>query len=98
MKLIPMVRTGLYLPPDQEFRRLPTHESRSDLRIDTPEAGEQEFWSSWALFILIALVITALFASYILKQKRIQAVHETVLSIFAGSFTSPVLRMECGGR
>ena len=30
------------------------------------------------------LLIFALFASYIMQHKKIQAVHETVLSIFAG--------------
>ena len=30
------------------------------------------------------LLIVALFASYMLQHKKIQAVHETVLSIFAG--------------
>lgn len=60
---------------------------------DTPEAGEQEFWASWALFILIALLITALFTSYMLKQKRIQAVHETVLSIFAGMVVGLIIRI-----
>lgn len=52
---------------------------------DAPEAGTKEFFSSWALFILIMLLIFALFTSYILQQKKIQAVHETVLSIFAGT-------------
>lgn len=40
--------------------------------------------SSWALFIMIVLLTFALFTSYILQQRKIQAVHETVLSIFAG--------------
>jgi NhaP-type Na+/H+ or K+/H+ antiporter len=40
--------------------------------------------TSWALFIMIMLLMFALFTSYILQQKKIQAVHETVLSIFAG--------------
>lgn len=31
------------------------------------------------------LLIIALFTSYLLQQKKIQAVHETVVSIFAGS-------------
>ncbi len=31
------------------------------------------------------LLIVALFASYLLQHKKIQAVHETVISIFAGS-------------
>jgi hypothetical protein len=52
------------------------------------EAGQKEIFSSWALFILIMLLITALFTSYMLQQKKIQAVHETVISIFAGWYTS----------
>ncbi len=32
------------------------------------------------------LLIIALFTSYMLQQKKIQAVHETVISIFAGWF------------
>jgi NhaP-type Na+/H+ or K+/H+ antiporter len=35
------------------------------------------------------LLIMALFTSYILQQKKIQAIHETVISIFAGA-QSPV--------
>ena len=50
-----------------------------------PEAGQKEIFSSWALFIMIVLLILALFTSYILQQRKIQAVHETVLSIFAGT-------------
>ncbi|MCJ1303960.1 monovalent cation:H+ antiporter, CPA1 (nhx1), partial [Hypocenomyce scalaris] len=42
-----------------------------------PEAGQKEIFSSWALFILIMLLIIALFTSYMLQQKKIQAVHET---------------------
>ncbi|KAF3482440.1 Sodium/hydrogen exchanger [Arthroderma uncinatum] len=63
---------------------------------DPPEAGEREFWTSWALFILIILLITALFTSYLLKQKRIQAVHETVLSIFGGMVVGLIIRFTPG--
>ena len=35
------------------------------------------------------LLITALFTSYFLQQKKIQAIHETVISIFAGAPPSP---------
>lgn len=57
----------------------------SDNLIPAPaEAGEKEIFSSWALFILIVLLILALFTSYILQSKKIQAVHETVISIIAG--------------
>jgi sodium/hydrogen exchanger-like protein 6/7 len=52
---------------------------------DEPEAGQKEIFTSWALSILIILLIIALFTSYILHTRKIQAVHETVLSIFAGT-------------
>ena len=53
-----------------------------------PDTAQKEILSSWALFILIMLLIIALFASYMLQHKKIQAVHETVLSIFAGRASS----------
>ena len=63
------------------------------LIIDTePEASQKEVYASWALFILIMLLIFALFASYMLQHKKIQAIHETVLSIFAGE----LLSVSCG--
>ncbi|KAK5789633.1 hypothetical protein VI817_008756 [Penicillium citrinum] len=60
---------------------------------DAPEAGSKEITSSWALFIMIMLLMLALFTSYILQQKKIQAVHETVLSIFAGMFVGLIIRL-----
>lgn len=48
----------------------------------------KEIWTSWSLFILIVLLIIALFTSYFLQARRIQAVHETVISIFAGTLHS----------
>ncbi len=33
---------------------------------------------------MIMLLIAALFTSYMLQQKKVEAVHETVISIFAG--------------
>ncbi|KAL3446247.1 sodium/hydrogen exchanger 3 [Aspergillus insuetus] len=60
---------------------------------DAPEAGTKEFFSSWALFIMIALLMMALFTSYILQQRKIEAVHETVLSIFGGMFVGLILRI-----
>jgi hypothetical protein len=50
-----------------------------------PAAGQKEIFTSWALSILIVLLIVALFTSYTLQTRKIQAVHETVLSIFAGT-------------
>jgi len=60
---------------------------------DEPEAGQKEIFTSWALSILIFLLIVALFTSYILHTRKIQAVHETVLSIFAGMVVGLILRL-----
>ncbi|EEP79478.1 mitochondrial sodium/hydrogen exchanger [Uncinocarpus reesii 1704] len=68
----------------------------ASLFAESPEAGEKEFWTSWALFILILLLIIALFTSYTLKQRRIQAVHETVLSIFSGMVVGLIIRVTPG--
>ncbi|CRG88597.1 putative Na(+)/H(+) antiporter C15A10,06 [Talaromyces islandicus] len=65
----------------------------SDPEDAGPEPEKKEFFSSWALLILIMLLICALFTSYILQQRKIQAVHETVLSIFAGMFVGLILRL-----
>ncbi|OAX77927.1 sodium/hydrogen exchanger 3 [Emergomyces africanus] len=63
---------------------------------ESPEAGEKELFASWALFILIMLLITALFTSYILQQRKVQAVHETVISIFAGMVVGLIIRLSPG--
>ncbi|KAL8970344.1 MAG: hypothetical protein Q9197_003858 [Variospora fuerteventurae] len=63
---------------------------------DEPEAGQKEVFTSRALFILIMLLIAALFASYMLQHKKIQAVHETVLSIFAGMVAGLVIKLTEG--
>ncbi|KAI9818403.1 MAG: monovalent cation:H+ antiporter, CPA1 (nhx1) [Pycnora praestabilis] len=67
-----------------------------DADPEAPEAGQKEIISSWALFILIMLLIVALFTSYMLQQKKIQAVHETVISIFAGMVVGLVIRLSEG--
>lgn len=53
------------------------------MQADT-DTSQREIFISWALFIMIVLLIIALFTSYILQQKKIEAVHETVISIFGG--------------
>ncbi|KAA8910100.1 Sodium/hydrogen exchanger family-domain-containing protein [Sphaerosporella brunnea] len=64
---------------------------------DEPKDVEQsEILSSWALFIQVSLVILALFCSYYLQLKKIQAVHETVVSIFAGMFVGLIIRATAG--
>lgn len=54
---------------------------------DDPPADVEELYSSWALFILTALLMGSLLVSYYLQVKKIKTVHETVVSIFAGTST-----------
>lgn len=56
----------------------------------------EEMFSSWALFILFCLLCAALWSSYYLQQKRIKAVHETVLSIFYGMIVGLIIRAAPG--
>ena len=56
------------------------------ISLPDPPAADKEVLVSGALSILIVLLIIALFTSYILQTRKIQAVHETVLSIFAGAY------------
>lgn len=56
----------------------------TDLIYIAPDSSQKEIFSSWALFILIMLLIVALFTSYLLQIKKVEAVHETSISIFAG--------------
>ncbi|KAI8983743.1 hypothetical protein BDB01DRAFT_789951 [Pilobolus umbonatus] len=57
------------------------------MSVDIPEGEkpmEEEMYSSWALLILMTLLMGALWTSYYLQLRKIRAVHETVLSIMAG--------------
>jgi hypothetical protein len=74
------------------FERLRRDASDPDDTED-PDTGQKEIFSSWALLILIMLLIVAFFTSYVLRSKKIQAVHETVISIFAGMVVGLVLRL-----
>lgn len=53
----------------------------------------EEIFLSWALFILLFLLCSALWSSYFLQQRRIKAVHETVLSIFYGMIVGLIIRV-----
>jgi solute carrier family 9 (sodium/hydrogen exchanger), member 6/7 len=58
---------------------------RRDLDPEDPSnAIQDELYSSWALLILVTLLIATLWMSYYLQLKKIRAVHETVVSIFGG--------------
>ncbi|PWN35818.1 sodium/hydrogen exchanger [Meira miltonrushii] len=61
-----------------------------------PLAEEQEKYSSLALFVVLALLIGSFWTSYYLKIKRITAIHETIVGLFAGMFVGAVLRIGPG--
>ena len=58
---------------------------------DPTNAIQDELYSSWALLILVSLLIATLWMSYYLQLKKIRAVHETVVSIFGGTVFSKCL-------
>jgi hypothetical protein len=65
----------------------------------TPAPGipeEEEFYSSWSLFLVCLLLILSLWTSYYLQIKRIRAVHETGVSILAGMTVGLIVRMAPG--
>lgn len=49
------------------------------------DSAQKELFAAWALFISIMLLIAAFFTSYLVQMKKVTAVHETVISIFAGA-------------
>lgn len=61
-----------------------------------PIAEEEEYYSSWSLFLVCVLLIISLWTSYYLQIKRIRAIHETLVSIFAGMFVGFVVRLAPG--
>ena len=66
-----------------------------DADPDGEDASQKEIYASWALFILIVLLIVALFTSYMLQQRKVTAIHETVASIFAGSSHASLSGLPC---
>ncbi|CAI5760774.1 unnamed protein product [Candida verbasci] len=67
-----------------------------DDHLDDSNPVENEIFSSWALFILLFLLMSALWSSYFLQQRRIKAIHETVLSIFCGMIVGLIIRLSPG--
>jgi sodium/hydrogen exchanger-like protein 6/7 len=68
----------------------------ADSPTTTPIPEEEEFYSSWSLFLVCLLLILSLWTSYYLQRKRIRAVHETVVSIVAGMVVGFIVRLAPG--
>lgn len=62
----------------------------------SPVAEEEEYYSSWSLFLVCGLLILSLFTSYYLQIKRIRAIHETLVAIVAGMIVGAVVRLAPG--
>ncbi|KAL7910098.1 Sodium/hydrogen exchanger family domain-containing protein [Trichoderma velutinum] len=60
------------------------------------DVGEKEIFGARAIFISIMLLIIAFFTSYFLQQKKVTAIHETVISIFAGMVVGLILLISSG--
>lgn len=67
-----------------------------DNNLEDVNPVAEEIFSSWALFIVLFLLCSALWSSYYLQQKRIKAIHETVLSIFYGMVIGLIIRVSPG--
>ncbi|KAJ1972082.1 monovalent cation:H+ antiporter, CPA1 (nhx1) [Dimargaris xerosporica] len=59
---------------------------------DTVPEESKELYSSWALALLLSLTSCSLLLSYVLQRRRIQVIHESVVSIVAGMLVGLVLR------
>lgn len=62
----------------------------------TPDPSTDEYYSSWSLFLVCLLLIVSLWTSYYLQIKRIRAVNETIVSIFAGMVVGLIVRLAPG--
>ncbi|CAL1698350.1 unnamed protein product [Somion occarium] len=62
----------------------------------TPVPEEEEYYSSWSLFLVCLLLTISLLTSYYLQIKRIRAIHETLVAILAGMFVGLVVRLAPG--
>ena len=74
--------------------------ARQDTPVGTPlpdpVAEDEEFYSSWSLFLVCLLLILSLWTSYYLQIKRIKLIHETLVAIIAGMFVGLVVRLAPG--
>lgn len=66
--------------------------SARDTLLTSSDDAQKEFFAAWAIFICILLLVITFFVSYMLQMKKVTAIHETVISIFAGKNSDNTLR------
>lgn len=86
----------LSLAPPSATMSLYTFQDPTPSPTPEPIAEEEEYYSSWSLFLVCILLVISLWTSYYLQIKRIRAIHETVVSIFAGMLVGFVVRLAPG--
>ncbi|OAA76407.1 Cation/H+ exchanger, CPA1 family [Akanthomyces lecanii RCEF 1005] len=69
---------------------------RAEEDSETGDDAQKEFFAAWAIFICILLLVITFFVSYMLQMKKVTAIHETVISIFAGMIVGLVLLITSG--
>ncbi|KHO00707.1 sodium/hydrogen exchanger 3 [Metarhizium album ARSEF 1941] len=69
---------------------------RRDEGEDEGDGATKELYAAWTIFIAILLLIAAFFTSYMLQIKKVTAIHETVISIFAGMTVGLILIVTSG--
>ena len=75
---------------------LPTPAFAAPAPSDTSIPEEEEYYSSWSLFLVCGLLVLSLWTSYYLQIERIRAIHETLVAIVAGMFVGLVVRLSPG--
>ncbi|KAK9449356.1 Sodium/hydrogen exchanger family-domain-containing protein [Limtongia smithiae] len=88
-----MLPSALYAVSSYLAKRQSDGELDDSIDGEVNDPSQQELYSSWAIFILILLLIGSLWTSYYLQIRKIQAVHETVVSIFAGMIVGLIIRL-----
>lgn len=88
--------SGSQNPIDEPIDDSPDVNLPDDNNLEDVNPVAEEIFSSWALFIVLFLLCSALWSSYYLQQKRIKAIHETVLSIFYGMVIGLIIRISPG--
>ncbi|KAG2130364.1 Sodium/hydrogen exchanger family-domain-containing protein, partial [Suillus clintonianus] len=73
-----------------------TVQAPSAVPSEVPIPEDEEYYSSWSLFLVCLLLILSLWTSYYLQIRKIRAIHETTISICAGMFVGLVVRLAPG--
>ncbi|KAI9297375.1 sodium/hydrogen exchanger [Neoconidiobolus thromboides FSU 785] len=75
-----------------ELQQTPLNDTTLLEGIDTVAQAE-EFYASWAILIIIALLCGTLLVSYFLQRRKITFIHESTVAIFMGMFVGVIIKL-----